>query len=84
MIVAASTSARARWLDLATVASRCKLQRPARLYATVLDARGRHGRRYFMASLPSGTAVLRLAAEGVTFLLVEGEASTAEPLLASG
>ncbi|CAN5779731.1 NHLP bacteriocin export ABC transporter permease/ATPase subunit [soil metagenome] len=70
--------------DLATLASPLSLQRTARLYATVVDAGGAHGRRYFMAELPQGAAVLPLSAPGVSFLLAEGGLSTTAPLLAVG
>ena len=67
-------------MELATLAEPCRLQRPARLYATVVDAEGNHGRRYFMAELPSGTALFSLAAPGVCFLVVEESQSAAAPV----
>ena len=70
--------------ELATLASPRRGLRPARLYATVVDARGTHGRRYFMAQLPQGAAVYPLAAPGVSFLLVEDGTSTAAPLRTDG
>ncbi len=70
--------------DLATLMSPHRLRRPARLYATVVDAHGGHGRRYFLAELPAGAAVLPLRVSGVSFLLVDDAMPTAEPLLAAG
>ena len=74
----------ARSTELAALISPCRLRRPARLYVTVVDAHGAHGRRYFMAPLPAGSAVLPLTVPGVSFLLVDDGMSTAEPLLATG
>jgi NHLM bacteriocin system ABC transporter ATP-binding protein len=76
--------AMARTTELATLVEPRRLQRPARLYATVVDAAGNHGRRYFMAELPAGAALFSLAAPGVCFLVVEDRPSAAESPPAPG
>ncbi|MCF8532022.1 MAG: NHLP bacteriocin export ABC transporter permease/ATPase subunit [Reyranella sp.] len=73
-----------RSTELAALLSPQRLRRSARLYATVVDAHGAHGRRYFMAQVPEGAAVLPLTAPGVSFLLVDDGILSAEPLLVTG
>ena len=67
--------------ELSALASPHGLLRPARLYAAVLDAGGSHGRRYFLAEVPAGAAVLPLKVPGVSFLLVDDATPAAEALL---
>jgi NHLM bacteriocin system ABC transporter ATP-binding protein len=63
--------------DLARLAAPGRLLRPARLYAVLGGEGGATGPRRFLAALPEGAAVLALAAPGVSFLLVEQNASAA-------
>ena len=64
-----------RSTELGELASPGRLQRPARLYAVVVEQDGAAGPRRFLADLPEGSAVFALAAPGVSFLLVEHGAS---------
>jgi hypothetical protein len=73
-----------RSTELAILPLPCRLQRPSRVYATVVDEHGTQGRRHFLAQLSEGSSVFPLAAPGVSFLLIEHGVPAAEPLLAAG
>jgi NHLM bacteriocin system ABC transporter ATP-binding protein len=69
-------------LDLATVTRPLRLLEDARLYITARDPDGGLGTRRFLATLPAGAAVHRLAGVDAVFLLVSARVGTRAPSLA--
>jgi NHLM bacteriocin system ABC transporter ATP-binding protein len=69
-------------VDLSHLPAPARLQRAARLYGVVLDGSNLPGARHFLAELPAGGAVFKMAAPRVAFLLADSDEKASEPMLA--